>query len=160
MDAEQKATVKTIAEARKLLTAALEKLDAVEQRVVAAPSDRQVIKKVMTAFDELRARRYDGEKYLFNGAADAAQTKRLLKSMSREEIWKRMQVYIASNDPFFMKVRHSYGVFVKSINALGAGLLVGPGPAMHLHAVRGCSHTPVCVTDAEHTRRRTQDMRS
>lgn len=126
------------------------------EAVAAEPSDRQVVKKLLTAFDELRAKRYN-ERYVFAGAKDAAQAKRLLRSMSKEEIWRRMQVYIGSNDPFYVKVRHSFGAFVTAINSLRppAGKYLGdPAPVV------GCTHTPRCESDVEHTRRRAEDMRS
>ena len=43
--------------------------------------------------------------------------KRLLKLLEFGELVRRMGVYLRSDDPFYVKSRHGFGVFVATINS-------------------------------------------
>lgn len=156
MDADQKKLLAQCDGIRKMLTGALAQLDALETKISADPSERQVVKAVLTAFDQLRAQRYN-EPYVFAGAKDAAHAKRLLKQVGREVLWAKMRLYIKSNDPFYVKTRHSWGCFVSAVNTLASSVTDDGAPASR---PADCNHQPPCKTDVEHTRRRRQDLRA
>lgn len=56
------------------------------------------------------------EPYVFNYTKDAPQMKRLIKAMSVEEIDARILSYVQNQDPFFTRSRHSFAMFVATIN--------------------------------------------
>jgi len=96
--------------------------------------------------------RYHGE-YLFTPTKDRPQEKRLLKVFSPEELQVRMLNYIRNDDPFFVRNRHAFSLFVASVNQHGT-------PAAAPEVVAGCKHVPPCRTDAEHTRKRSAELRA
>lgn len=56
--------------------------------------------------------------YVINGPKDAGLARTLLKSKSLDELKRRIDRYIASNDRFFVSSKHSFGVFYAAINRL------------------------------------------
>lgn len=60
--------------------------------------------------------RYGNTAYAWNYAKDRAQMKRLFKLLGRDELGRRIVTYIQNNDPFFTKGKHSFGLFVTTIN--------------------------------------------
>ena len=102
--------------------------------------------------------RYSGDTYVFSGARDGAQFKRLLKILPAKEIERRMHAFMASDDPFHVKARHSLPVFVATINAFGAESTETPFELAGAAAV-GCKHLPRCTSDVVHTKRIMRDMR-
>ena len=84
--------------------------------------------------------------YVWQFAKDNAQIKRLLKSMDVDELRERFVVYLGSSDPFFVKGRHSFGMFVATVNQHTPRREVVARPA-------GCAHEPPCKSDAFHTSR-------
>lgn len=112
------------------------------------------IKRVQTAFDAAWCARYAPGKtgaYIWRHTQDVPNIKRLLKTLAIEDIEARAVAYIRNTEPFFMRNRHTFGLFVSSINQHAAESetefdLEPP--------VDGCSHQPPCRSDAEHTRRR------
>ena len=84
--------------------------------------------------------------YVWQFAKDNAQIKRLLKSMDVDELRERFVVYLGSSDPFFVKGRHSFGMFVATVNQHTPRREVVARPA-------GCAHEPPCKSDAAHTSR-------
>ena len=81
------------------------------------------------------ATRYHGE-YLFTQPRDRAALKRLLKALTDEELYTRVWNYVKNDDPFYVKARHSFPLFVAAINSLAS-----PLPQ---EEPRECDHTPVC----------------
>jgi len=77
--------------------------------------------------------------------------KRLLKMLEVEEIEGRMWRYLQNNDPFFAKNRHTFGLFVASVNQFAQA-------ASDVEVPVGCFHVPPCKDDVEHTRRRQRDV--
>lgn len=119
------------------------------------------MKQLASTFDRLWSERYArGEmgRYVWGGKKDNAQLKRLIKMLGLAEAERRVGAYIASDDDFFRKHRHSFGMFVSTINQHASTdriefSLDAPAPA-------GCKHTPPCKTDQEHTRRRRDELRA
>lgn len=87
-----------------------------------------------------------GTPYVFAYVKDTPQWKRLLRSMTVEELEARVVSFIRSDDQFYVKTRHSFGVFVKAINSL-AGV---PAPTF----APGCAHEPRCADAAVCTQRK------
>ena len=61
-----------------------------------------------------------------------------------------MVSFLCSEEPFVLRARHSFAVFVASINAL---------PGLHVPVPIGCAHTPPCGSEQTHTARRQQELR-
>ena len=89
--------------------------------------------------------------YVWQFAKDNAQIKRLLKSMSVDEVKARTTAYLMNSDPFFVKGRHSFGMFVATVNQHTPRREVVARPV-------GCEHENACVSDAHHTRRCHDEM--
>src|SRR6185503_638982 len=84
--------------------------------------------------------------YVWNHARDKPQIKRLLKTISADDLKARMIAYLSSDDPFHARNQHNFGIFVSAINSFA-----GSKPRQR---VLGCHHEPPCADDVEHTRRR------
>lgn len=113
--------------------------------------------EIFQHFADLWERRYRA-KYTFNGAVDGNHIKRLLKVFDVPTLKARLTRYFADDEPFVLKNRHAFNVFIGRINSYatpGSTSSAGDAPA----PVVGCTHTPPCGTDAEHTRRRMGDLR-
>ena len=120
----------------------------------------QMLKQAEHGFEDAWQSRYVGQRYVWAFVRDVPQLKRLLKAMSVEEIARRAAIFIRNDDGFFVRNRHSFGVFVSSINQHTDAALA-PAGEIDLEAlpVPDCKHTPLCRTDTEHTRRRSAEMR-
>lgn len=92
------------------------------------------------------------ESYIWVHAKDRAGLKRLLRSLSPDEIKARIGAYLATDEPFLQKNKHSFGVFCSTINSYSG--------AKARQAVVGCSHQPRCSSEVEHTRLRNREMRA
>ena len=103
------------------------------------------LKHLCRHYSEAWETRY-GTPYVFAFAKDMPQWKRLLRSMSVEELEARVVSFIRSDDQFYVKTRHGFGVFVKAINSL-AGV---PAPTF----AAGCAHQPRCADAAVCTQRK------
>jgi len=92
--------------------------------------------------------------YVWQWAKDMALMKRLVKTLPVEEIERRMSAYLKSSEPFFAKNRHTFSLFVGSVNQFAEF-----SKELHeeLPAPVGCKHLPPCRSDQEHTRRRAED---
>lgn len=120
------------------------------------------LKAVEEGFDAAWCSRYApgrSKVYVWTYVRDRPQIKRLLKAMTLEDVVERAGRYVRSEDGFFVRSRHNFGLFVSSINQW-APATAGPGELDLEAAPADCKHEPACQTDAEHTRRRTAEMRS
>jgi hypothetical protein len=88
------------------------------------------------------------EAYVFAGGKDAMGFKRLLKTMPIAEVHARLARYLEDPDPFFAMQRHSLGIFFSQVNRFGSSTPTSAEPRPV-----GCTHTPVCSSDVEHTRK-------
>lgn len=59
---------------------------------------------------------YPGQEYVWNYTKDAPQMKRLLKSLTPDEIGNRVARYIANQEEFIVRAKHSFPMFVATIN--------------------------------------------
>ena len=78
----------------------------------------------------------------------------LAQGLTVEDLSDRIRVYLASDDPFYVKVRHAFRNFVDNINSF-VGLPLPPSE----RAV-GCAHVPPCDSAAAHTERSMRELRS
>jgi hypothetical protein len=88
---------------------------------------------------------------------DAGQLKRLGNTLGHEELGNRLRRYVNDVNPWLMKQRHPLSVFYKQVNAYGSSSedLAGDDAAPV-----GCSHSPACKSDQEHTKRKMQEARA
>ena len=96
--------------------------------------------------------------YQFNRTKDMPHVKRLIKAMGVEELVQRATNYLRNDDPFYAKARHSFGVFVASVNSHVG--MPAPRQDFELASATDCKHTPPCRSDAEHTGRKSAEMRA
>ena|SRR3990172_1700566 len=102
------------------------------------------LKAAYLAFDAVWCSRYaPGQtgRYVWAYMKDAPQMKRLIKGIGSEELGRRMVRYLANDDAFYTKARHPFALFVASINTHASAPFEG------------------AESDAEHTRRRMEEMR-
>jgi hypothetical protein len=124
------------------------------------------LKRVEQAFDRAWGVRYAaGQRgqYVWNYKADRAQTKRLLKRLTIEQLEERALRYLASDDSFFAKARHPFGLFVSSVNRFTDSAEAPPelqSEVAELGRPIGCNHNPACRSDQEHTRKKQRELRS
>lgn len=94
--------------------------------------------------------------YEFNFTKDAPHCKRYIRSMGLEELKHRAHRYLKCVDPYYASRRHPFAMFVATINTWAEGALAG---AEDVDAAPvGCTHTPPCRSDQEHTQRRQRAM--
>lgn len=121
------------------------------------------IGEVLTCFDEHWKRRYAGAaqtRYEFV-AADASHVKRWLKTMDAPTLKNRIARYFADADDFYRRNKHPFYLFVKNINKYSSTMApTETQEVLGAQVVVDCKHLPPCGTDAEHTRRRMEDMRA
>lgn len=111
------------------------------------------LKQFEQAWQAAWSTRYPG-RYLFTYVKDRPQEKRLLKVFSMQELQARMIAYVKNSDPFYVKARHAFGVFVASINSHA----VETTDLDDLGAI-ACQHTPRCKSDVEHTQVKARELR-
>ena len=119
----------------------------------------EVLKRLQKAFDAAWCSRYavgTTGRYVWQWARDLASMKRLLKALTAEQLEARFLVYVRNDDPFFTKNRHTFGLFVSSVNQWAPEA----ESTLTLNApVHDCRHTPSCVSDIMHTAKRDAEMR-
>ncbi len=117
-----------------------------------------LLKRVEHTFEDAWATRYHG-KYAWAFVKDVPQLKRLLKLLGAEEVERRIGRYIGSEDQFFVRARHSFGIFVHSVNQFADETGAPADLDLDAPVVADCHHDPMCRSDQEHTRRKMQDVR-
>lgn len=133
-----------IEQQRKQLAAMTSAIDAIEKKLDGHESTGAEMKRVNEAFTTAWARRYNAA-YVYQGAKDATAVKRLLQSLTPDEITQRIVRYFASDDPFVLKTRHSLAVFASNINQYIPAALPLDGDDF------ACNHRPRCASAAAHT---------
>ncbi len=123
-----------------------ELLEKIDEVLKAEPSTVNYIKRLFAVWGAKWQQRYRGP-YVWNRGKDAAIFKRLLKGLPVEEVEHRMERFLASDDPFYLKTRHSLGCFASAINSLGAA------PREIGFVPHDCHHEPPCASDQLHTAR-------
>lgn len=164
------ATKRQVERATKLV-AEIEKLDLQRGELMAELSKvlhgeqamGDVLKIAYAAFSDAWQRRYKAP-YSFSFVRDAPQMKRLIKALGIEELTARMARYVRNGDPFFLKARHGFNVFVSTVNQhtvasdgdlgdLLSGDSEDPAPS-------DCRHTPRCATQAACTKAAIAEQRA
>lgn len=93
-------------------------------------------------------------------AKNSAAFKKLLATMTVQDITARMGQYLASRDPFSATAGYPIGLFLTSINKF-PGAMASVDDAKFLTApVSDCQHVPTCLSDQAHTKKRAQEMRA
>lgn len=100
-------------------------------------------------------RRY-GSKYMFDFKKDRLHWKRLLKAVGPDELVRRVTAYFHEADDYTRRAKHPFGLFVARFNSLAEARTTLP---MSAAPVIACHHEPPCTSDAEHTRRRSEDVK-
>jgi len=119
------------------------------------------LKAIEKGFDERWCNRYaKGQSgvYVWNYVRDRPHMKALLRKMDVDELLTRADRYLRSEDGFHVKNRHSFGLFVSSINHW-AESAPGNGELDLEGGVADCQHEPACRSEQEHTRRKMAEMR-
>lgn len=159
-DAEKK-TLGTIgklyAKLRELQAAEYEITEEIGKLLAGGPGTAAMLKRLEGTFERAWEVRYKG-RYLWAYAKDRPQLKRLLARFEAAEIESRMQTYISDGDEFYVKTRHSFGLFVISFNRL-ASFSTANTLAELVEPPADCKHAPRCTSDQEHTRKRTAELR-
>jgi hypothetical protein len=86
--------------------------------------------------------------------------KRLVRMIGVDELKARFVRYVKNDDPFYVKARHPFGLFVSSVNTHAAQGQAAEDLELSAAAPADCRHSPPCRSDVEHTRRRQQDLRA
>ena len=107
--------VNLIAVARERLSQAGEVLDEVEKLVAGGVGIGARLKVIEHCFEVNWAARYKAD-YIWNYTKDRAHLKRLLKKLSDGEIMRRMGTYLKEEDPFYVRARHGFNLFVGNVN--------------------------------------------
>lgn len=90
------------------------------------------------------------EPYVANHKVEKPNIKRFLtKGVSVEILEEKMAAYLLDSDPFLVRQRHPFNLFVSRFNSIRVreGAADAPAPPVD------CHHTPTCKSDIEHTRR-------
>jgi len=103
-----------------------------------------ILRRLEEHYSMLWSVRYS-QPYVWAFAKDRPHLKRLIKSLGVEQLELRMGSYLKNPDPFYVKAKHSFAVFVASINT---------------HAVaessrqrdEPCQHEPRCPGTWQHYR--------
>ena len=120
----------------------------------------ELLKRLERHYSELWTVRYRSP-YTWRYPVDRPNLKRLIKLLGVEEIERRMIVYVKDGDPYLVKARHPFGLFVSNVNTYAAApvddftLAGGAAPT-----VADCKHAPACRDDQEHTRRKMAELRA
>jgi hypothetical protein len=83
------------------------------------------VTRALTAFDGHWTAKHGPGRYQFAREKDTNQVKRLIKNLGLEEVERRMGVYFASREQFYVDKKHPFNLFVSQINAFGGGRPVG-----------------------------------
>jgi hypothetical protein len=121
------------------------------------------LKALEAAFDAAWCERYapgTTGRYVWNYAQDRSNSKRLLKSIEVEDLAARALRFVRSDDPFFVKARHGFSLFVRTVNQWAPEAAAPEDLELDSPTVGDCKHTPRCKDDATHTRRKVADMRA
>jgi hypothetical protein len=143
----------------------LEKLQAVGEELDAVLGGKATIgdklRQVCAAFDTAWGQRYAGGqtgRYVWNRGPDMAALKRLLKTLTAEELEARAVRYVSDEDRFLSQRRHPFQLFASGVNKYALANV--DVPAFALEAPGDCRHVPPCRDDVEHTKRRAGEMRA
>jgi hypothetical protein len=105
------------------------------------------LKRAMAAFDASWCARYAPGlvgRYIWQGVRDVPAVKRLIKAIGVEELETRMARYVVDDDPFYVKARHPFGLFVANVNRFAAPAAAGGSRAQRADGARLQTSTALC----------------
>jgi hypothetical protein len=110
------------------------------------------LKQLEAAFETAWCARYapgEHKAYVWTYTKDRPNMKRLLSRLELAEVVDRVGRYLENEDPYYVRARHAFAVFVASINSHAAPA----GQARHEAARESyerlrteCQHSPRCAT--------------
>lgn len=119
----------------------------------------EILKELEPALSATWAARHKTP-YVWQYARDRSNMKRLLKILGGpEHIKARWLNYVRDDDPYLVKARHPFALFVSNINRYADG---GDPSELSFDAVApsDCRHQPRCVSDQRHTSMRAKELRA
>lgn len=119
-------------------------LDEMSRLLAGEPGIGAILKRLEEHYGALWTVRYSTN-YVWNFVKDRAQMKRLIKTLGVEQLELRMGSYLKNADPFYVKARHSFAVFVASINTHAVSVSRQRDEAP-------CEHEPRCPGTWQHIR--------
>jgi hypothetical protein len=128
-------------------------LDDFDAALSKEPTAGQNAKRLLEYFVRHWERRYRGQKMLVNGPKDMATFKRILRQLGVDEVAARIGRYFKGDDRQALNAKHSVGLFALRINELVPDVGDPSGPI-------GCTHTPPCTTDVQHTKRKLDEQKA
>lgn len=143
--------------AREHFAKGVQALEELERALGGGPRQADILKGAERDFDTFWCARYaagQSGRYVWNYSKDRPSLIRLIRMIGSEELQLRMKRYLANNDAFFTKARHSFGMFVATVNQHTERAEAVDDFDLDPSPVVGCTHTPRCTSDAEHTTRR------
>lgn len=114
------------------------------------------LKELQAAFSHAWEQRYRTP-YQFQFAKDVPHMKRLLTTFGVEALKPRILAYISNNDPFFTRSRHTWGIFVSTINQHAPAGSEDFSLEGTVERLPGCKHDPPCTKAVACTERRRQE---
>lgn len=118
----------------------------------------QKVKQLETTFEAAWAARYVGRTYVWNYSRDVGHWKRLVAKLGVADLEDRIQVYLHADDPHIVDAKHSFPMFVATVNSHIAAPLLPEGDGVF--PVVDCKHKPRCKTEVEHTRKRRDELQA
>ena len=113
------------------------------------------LKAAEQAYTDAWAGRYRTGGYVWRYTTDRPHMKRLIKTLGTEELVARFARYLGSSEEFATRSRHSFSMFVATVNQWAA-----PAEFALDGGVPDCKHVPPCTSDQQHTKRKTAEMRA
>lgn len=108
------------AELRRDYRAKMDDLSQEMERLLAGePGIGVILREVEGHFADTWQGRYK-QPYVYSYAADRPHMKRLIKSLGVDELKARMTRYVGNDDRFYASARHSFRLFVSTVNAHAA----------------------------------------
>lgn len=120
-----------------------------------------ILKRLYVAFDTAWGQRYAAgqvNRYAWAMVRDTPQMKRLLKMFGEPELVRRMGAYVKSDDPFVVRNKHTFGLFVSTVNSYAP--TAEPVTQVETEPPADCRHLPPCKSDEEHTKKKVKEMRT
>lgn len=115
------------------------------------------VKRVETFFQAEWESVYGGA-YAWRYSVDVPNIKRLLRSIDVEELLRRIENFFGNREDFYRKGRHTFGMFVATVNTHASYGADTDANAFDLEPPPDCKHKPPCKTDQQHTKKRAAEM--
>jgi hypothetical protein len=135
-----------------------EQLAAFEALLSEEATPGQVAKRFVSTFANLWGRRHGTAYVVDSWPKHLAIAKRLVVALPPDELAARLARYFADRDKFVVEARHPIGLFATRVNHYGAA--DGADEEFLVSPPIGCTHRPQCKSDAAHTKRVGQELRS